>query len=251
MQPRIARQSAYLFAALFLSASAAFPVDRPAGADTVADAPRVIAVFGDSIATGYCQGLKRQLTDLPEYSVKCWTKPSSGLTRDDFFDWDAELQRRLASIHVDYAVVSMGGNDAQDMTLPDRILDFSGPEWAEEYGRRVAGTVERLRAAGVEVFWIGMPIARSEAFSDKLRRLNRIYADRALAGGAAFIPIWDFTAGEAGSYSRTLPDADGRMRVARQKDGIHFNGPGEQIVTCYILKQMAPATGIPDTALRC
>lgn len=245
---RFFRQGLLRFLVVALCLCFPWPATGPAEAT---GAQQVIAVVGDSMARGYCQGLKRKLKDLPQFTVTCWTKPSSGLTRDDFFDWNAELSRRLRSDRVSHAVVSMGANDAQALTLDNRIVKFAEPEWEAVYGARVADVMAQLGSMGVQTFWVGMPVARSSGYSSKMKRLNRIYAENAAQQGARFISLWEFSQNGTGSYARALPDASGRTRVARADDGIHFSRHGEVIVSCYILRQMAPSTGIPADALAC
>lgn len=240
------------FSALVFSVTSLAATWGGAGAlNAATGGQRVIAVVGDSMARGYCQGLKRQLDNVPGYAVECWAKPSSGLTRDDFFDWSTELNNRLRSGHIDFAVVSMGANDAQGMTLPNKILKFSDPEWADVYGQRVSEMIRQFKDQGTNIFWIGMPMARSPKYTAKMQRLNEIYAKKAMEDGASFISLWELTQDGSGGYARTLADADGRQRVARQEDGIHFNRDGEEIVSCYILHQIGPAAGLSGDALNC
>lgn len=206
-----------------------------------------IAIVGDSIARGYCRGLKRHLKPLSQVSLHCWTKPSSGLTRLDFFNWNDELRSLLPRGKVDYAIISMGANDAQDMTLKNRIVRFSDPAWGEVYRARVDDMIDLFKANGTDVFWIGMPIARSKNYTSKMAKLNRIYTDASSSRGATFISLWEFTQEASGRYTRVLPGLDGRPQLARAKDGIHFNRTGERIVSCHIWREMG-LTGLEPGA---
>ena len=197
-----------------------------------------IAVVGDSIARGYCRGLKRQMATLPDVNILCWTKPSSGLTRLDFFDWNRKLQNLLKSSHIHYAIVSVGANDAQQITRDNRILKFSDPNWDEVYEARVSQMVLLFKEKGVEVYWLGMPIVRSPRYAVKMSRLNSIYTRATTNTGANYISIWKFTQSESGEYTRIIKGLSGRNQIARAQDGIHFSRVGEQIVSCYILREI-------------
>lgn len=201
-----------------------------------------VAVIGDSIARHYCRGLKRHLRDDARFRVECWVHPSSGLTRDDFLDWEATLDDYLAHDQVDLAVVSFGANDAQRMMLPDRVLAFDDAAWAAEYETRVDAMLAKLKDHGARVLWVGLPIPRSDSFARKLARLNAIYEDRAQANGAAFRPLWEATQDASGHYATALPDAKGRMRVAREEDGVHFTRDGEILIACKLIDEIPGAT---------
>ncbi|MEM9049975.1 MAG: DUF459 domain-containing protein [Pseudomonadota bacterium] len=238
------RLAATLFALLALALSlAALP--RAVGADT----PQSVAIIGDSMAKGYCRGLRRHLKGVEGYALNCWSHPSSGLTRNDFLDWDAKLAGYLSETRIDIAVVAFGANDAQRLVLADRILDFDEAAWAEEYGDRVERIIDQLSVHGAQIVWVGMPISRSARYSRKMARLNEIYAARTAARGVPYLSIWEATQDDSGRYSAALPDATGRTRVMRDKDGIHFTGAGEALISCLVLARF-PGVGDPGTLSR-
>jgi hypothetical protein len=201
----------------------------------VQGAPMTVAVIGDSIARQYCRGLKRHIGRDPHYVVECWAHPSSGLTRDDFLDWDKRLSEYLSDERPDVAIVSMGANDAQQMTLPDRVVPFADPAWAEVYAARVDGIIRRLEDDGATVIWVGLPIPRSDVFARKLERLNAIYQTQAAATGARFLPMWRATQDSEGRFAPALPDAKGRLLLAREDDGVHYTRDGETLIACKLL----------------
>lgn len=200
-----------------------------------ADRPLSVAIIGDSLARGYCRGLRRLLRRDDAYRLECWAHPSSGLTRPDFFDWSARLSEYLASDRIDLAIVSMGANDAQRMVLDDRILDFEEQAWADAYGARVEDVIAQLDAHGAKVIWVGMPIARSDRYARRMARLNEIYISHVEGKAVTFLSLWEATQDETGRYAAALPDASGRTRIMRDDDGIHFTGAGEQLVSCMLL----------------
>lgn len=200
-----------------------------------ADAPQSVAIIGDSMAKGYCRGLRRHLKGVDAYTLNCWSHPSSGLTRNDFLDWDEKLAGYLEGARIDIAVVAFGANDAQRLVLPNEILDFDEVAWAEEYGDRVERIIDKLSDHGAQIIWVGMPISRSARYSRKMARLNEIYEARTTARGVPYLSIWEATQDDTGQYSAALPDAKGRTRVMRDKDGIHFTGAGEALISCLVL----------------
>jgi hypothetical protein len=206
-------------------------------------APVTVAVVGDSLAGDYCRGLRRVLDRVPGYEVLCWAHPSSGLTRIDFFDWDATLRDYLSTTTPDIAIVGMGANDAQRIVVDRAMYDLDDPEWSEIYGGRVDSMVGALKGAGVEVVWVGVPAASSRRYDGKLALIDAIYRARATAGAVAFLDLRARTLDASGRYVATLPDKSGRDRPARQSDGIHFSADGEVLVGCMLLDYLP---GGPD-----
>jgi hypothetical protein len=226
------------------SAAQTAPPDRPA-------APVSVAVVGDSLAGDYCRGLRRVLSGVPGYEVLCWAHPSSGLTRIDFFDWDATLRDYLASTTPDVAIVGMGANDAQRIVVDRAMYDLTDPEWIEIYGGRVDTMIERLKGAGTEVVWVGLPTTSSRRYGDKLAHIDTIYRDRAAEAAVGYLDLRERTSDAQGRYVATLPDKTGRARPARQSDGIHFSSDGEILVGCMLLDYLPGGDGVRAAARLC
>lgn len=217
----------------------------------VAKKKMAIAVIGDSMARSYCRGLSHYARSISSVEILCWTKPSTGLTRVDFFDWEAALTGRLKKKVPDAAIVSMGANDAQRMVYNKSILEFAAADWTEVYSTRVGKFVERLSARGSRVFWVGMPIARSNRYSTRMRHLNEIYSENVKSRSQTFLSLWSFTQDKNGKFTKSMKDSAGRFRIARATDGIHFTGQGELIVACYLLNNILPKFGIEELPKGC
>lgn len=229
----------------------ASPIAAQAAGAMPASGHVTVAVIGDSIARQYCRGLKRHLARDERYRIECWVHASSGLTRDDFLDWDAKLGEYLAQDRPDVALVSFGANDAQRMVLPDRVLDFGRDEWDAAYGERIDGVIARLKSVGASVVWIGLPIPRATGFAAKLDRLNALYRDHSAAAGVPFLSLWESTQDDTGRYAAALPDANGRLRVAREDDGVHYTRDGEILIACKLLPSLPGIASASDVSNGC
>src|SRR5262249_27509299 len=72
------------------------PVAQPQPAPAVP--PSIfISVIGDTLADLLADGLKTQFQDRPDIAVEPRTKASSGLVRDDFYDWGNAVAGLVAS----------------------------------------------------------------------------------------------------------------------------------------------------------
>ncbi len=151
----------------------------------------------------------------------------SGLSRPDFVDWPARLAGVSEEQDPDVVVLYFGGNDAQPLELDGTVYEPEDDEWQAEYRSRVAGLMDQLDAAGHHVYWMGMPIPRSETMVRRLGMLNDIYESEAAGRDAVrFVPSWDLFAGPDGQYSEYLEDDDGNLVDMRLQDGIHLTTAG-------------------------
>ena len=172
-------------------------------------------------------GMTRQAERYPAMKVEVITKVSSGLVRPDFFDWPKRLARALDEFQPHITVMLFGGNEKQTMRHEGRSLAPFSEAWSAEYARRVAAAIAMATGAGSRVIWFGMPIMRSQKFSETCRRLNAFYAAACADDpDATYIDGYTLFADEQGEYSAYLVDASGDRKLMREKDGIHLTNAG-------------------------
>ena len=88
------------------------------------DATR-LAVFGDSLAVDLSKALERFYADDPNLVVINQGVGSSGLVRDDYFDWNKAIDEQIAADSFDIAVVIIGINDRPVSKFDDLISYLS------------------------------------------------------------------------------------------------------------------------------
>ena len=202
----------------------------------VEDGPFTVVVIGDSLAEGYWGGLYRKLHRDNRFEVVGRARHSTGLSRPDYYDWNAAVSEFIAEDQPDAAVVSVGANDIQSLYREgDRHFAFGTDAWDTAYAERVETMMKRLLDAGVTVFWMGLPTVRGESLAEKVQHLNRIYQTVAAANGVTFVPVWNLTVDENGEFTSYLGDENGRSRLMRANDGIHFTNRGNELVAQHLL----------------
>ncbi len=120
-------------------------VARPKPAEVVnPDKPVVppsyfVTVLGDSLGQTLGQGLVEAFADRPEVAISRKGKDSSGLVRDDFFDWPKTVRDLLASREkINMAVILIGSNDHQPLRVDNVTYEPDSPKWMEIYASRIA-----------------------------------------------------------------------------------------------------------------
>ena len=210
--------------------------EAPSGPPTPQDKAKVL-ILGDSDAGTFGPYLMSLLDQNGVTESELFYKVSSGLSRPDFFDWPAEISRRVPEADPDVLVVTFGGNDAQDLLIDGAYRPVDTPEWREEYGRRVGEVMDMLTEGGRTLIWVGIPNAESEDFTKRLEVLR----DVTLAeieerpDSVVYIDTWNRFAGLSGGYADYVIDPrDGQGKNVRAADGFHLNVTGAEILALDI-----------------
>lgn len=221
-------------------AAAPTPVPAPVGERTPDDGVFTIYVLGDSLAEGLWGSLYRALQRDPRFNVVNGAKRSSGICRPGFYDWPKTVDTMIDDKPVDAVVFAVGINDQLPMETADgKRVGYPTEPWKVEYQARLAGIMQKLVGASVPTFWVGLPIMRDKVHANHARMLNEFFAALTKAEGVTYIPTWEMTADENGEFSTYLPDQDGRKRMMRANDGIHFTSTGYDLLGRAILASMA------------
>mgnify|MGYP001765181388 CR=1 FL=1 len=198
-----------------------------------------VVVVGDSLAYMLAQGLTEAAAERPGFSVVRKTKESSGLVREDFYDWGKALRDILAGPERIGAVVLMiGSNDRQELRDEAGRHEPLSPRWLALYAARVGALADLLKERKVPFLWVGMPIMKYERYSADIGKLNEIYRDRAEAAGGRYVDVWDAFADEAGRYSAFGPDVAGQIVKLRASDGVHFTRAGARKLAHFVEQRL-------------
>ena len=187
-------------------------------------APLDLLLTGDSLQ----ESMGPQLVAMRDAKIAGCTVPkySTGLVRDDYFDWPAYAKQLSASRDPEAVSFMIGGNDAQNMSIGGRVIEAGSTEWAAEYQRRAAAVMTAFAGAKRRVYWIGMPIARSDRHTKIFKIMNDAVRKAAAGvGGVQYVDIWAMFAPN-GYYQDSFADEYGRVQRMRNSDGIHLSTAG-------------------------
>jgi hypothetical protein len=201
---------------------------------------RVLLIGASSMKLALGTALEQVLT-ARGLEVDRDARVATGLSRPEVLDWQARIEQKLARHRPELVIVNFGGNDATHIPLPKRAwAAFGTEEWDTTYGARVSEFVGRIRAAGARAVMVGMPIMRSDDFSERMKRLNRVTRAATEAAGGVYLDQWDLAATADGEY-REHVELDGRKRLMRDPDGIHYSRWGGVFVARALLLRLEMA----------
>jgi hypothetical protein len=206
-----------------------------------AENPATVFIVGDSDAGTFGPYLQTLLDGTGVVETQLDYKVSSGLARPDFFDWPAEIDRKLPEVNPDIVVATFGGNDAQGLAVGSGEFIVGDPvaneaEWTEEYQERVGAAMDQLTEGGRTLIWVGIP---NDDNPDVTARMA--IQDQAAKAAAAerpeviFIDTWKRFSGRDGGWAEFVIDPrDGEGKDVRADDGFHLNQTGAEILAIDI-----------------
>jgi hypothetical protein len=229
-----AQQQAQQQAAAAAPGSTLPPPAIPKLATPTADAKLKLWVGGDSITGAFGPEMQKVVEGTGLFSATVDSRPSTGLTRLDFFPWPSHLLDVVNNQNPDVMVIMFGANDAQNMPidgLPNgqRGYQLYDDDWIREYTKRVGATMDLLRSPTNtrQVIWVGaLPMGPSSGVRG-MEKLDYIYWSEAQKRPwiTYFDPAPFFTDG-SGNYVLNLASADGKVQAMRASDNIHLSLAG-------------------------
>ncbi|SIQ26062.1 hypothetical protein SAMN05880561_102439 [Rhizobium sp. RU33A] len=202
------------------------------------DNAKTVLVLGDFVASALGDGLKTAFEDSPGVVVENRTNGSSGLVRDDFYDWPGQLPALVSDLKPSVVVIQIGANDRQQLVTPTGRLDFRTDPWFTAYGDRVARLASVAAETRLPIIWVGLPAFRPQNMTADALRLNTIYRSSIEKVNGEFVDIWEGFVDQEGRFIVTGSDINGQPVRLRGNDGIGFTGPGKRKLAFYVEKSV-------------
>lgn len=196
---------------------------------------RKILVVGDFFAGNIGGELETTFEASPGVAVFTRSDGSSGLVRDDHYNWLKELPGIIDEAKPAIVVVMIGANDRQQMTSGAKER-FPTDAWFTEYRRRVTEVARIVTGRKLPLLWVGLPSFQSPSMMADAVKLNAIYRARTEEVGGEFVDIWDGFVDEDGKFILTGSDVSGQQVRLRGADGITFTAAGKQKLAFYVEK---------------
>jgi uncharacterized protein len=169
---------------------------------------------------------------------------ASGLERPDVFNWFTRVEELMQKERPRAVVLMLGGNDDHGfMTgLPEgrEVGSFGSPSWRAEYRRRVAAVMDSVTRREGHLVWIGLPITRDGAQTDRYDVINAIVQTEAekRTGRVAYLDTYFFFAGKDGGYAQYVEDSSGKLVKMRAEDGVHFERAAGDLIAAEVLERL-------------
>jgi hypothetical protein len=190
------------------------------------DTARPILVIGDFLGGSLADGLEAAIADRPDLKIVDASRGSSGLVRNDHYDWPGSIPALLDKEKPALVVVMLGSNDRQPIETGSLSLMVRSAEWTAEYERRATALAEAIGTRTVPLLWVGMPAFKQNGMTADMVYLNEIYRKAATSVGGEFVDIWDGFVDADGAFAYSGPDTAGQQARLRNEDGITMTDAG-------------------------
>jgi uncharacterized protein len=217
------------------------PVEKAATA-------KQVLVIGDFMAGAVAEGLVEAFEDNASVVIVDKANGSSGLARDDFYNWPQNAGPMISEFKPSAVIVMLGINDRQQMRVGEGRESVGTPVWNGEYTKRVGEMADALKAGSVPVIWVGQPALRSTQMTASMIAFNDLYRKNTERVGGTFVDIWDGFVDEAGVFQQSGPDMNGLPARLRGSDGISLSKAGKRKAAFFIEKPLNQILGITQSA---
>lgn len=214
-----------------------------------AEDARVVLVVGDFLASGLAEGLESAYLAVPGVRVVARASGSSGIVRDDHYDWPAEIGPIIEAEKPAVVVIMLGANDRQEMRVGDVREPKRSEAWMKEYERRATNLAKAVTDRKIPLVWVGMPSFKNSTMASDMLAYNDVYRSVAEAAGGGFVDIWDGFVDENGAFVTTGPDINGNpVKLRSGENGINLTRPGKRKVAFYTEKPLEKILGTAKPA---
>ena len=209
-----------------------------------------VAVIGDSLSQGLGPAIERWM-NAAVVRVLSLGRQSTGLSRQDYFNWQAGMREVVDKFRPDLVFVMLGSNDAQAQISRDgSAIPIGTWEWVHGYRDRAEGLVREATSAGTRVVWVGIPIVKQRQRWGFYRNVNEIYREAASSDpNGTYVDTWEAFEGRDGAYTAFVRDDHGQLLEIRAGDGIHFTPVGYGMLGKLALRGADQAFGMPQEAV--
>jgi hypothetical protein len=209
-----------------------------------------VAVIGDSLSQGLGPAIEQWFD--PEFArVLSLGQQSSGLSRQDYFNWQAGMRQIVEEFRPDLVFVLLGSNDAQAQMTPDGTEIPTGSfEWVREYRARAERLVREATDSGTHVVWVGIPVVSEPWRRDFFRRVNDYFREAvATSPLATYVDSWSAFDAKDGGYTAFVRNERGELQEMRASDGIHFTPTGYGYLGRIAIRAASAAFDLPEKSV--
>ncbi|MET3756919.1 hypothetical protein ABID08_004297 [Rhizobium binae] len=211
------------------------PVQEEPVVQKLGDAKKILIV-GDFLASGLGDGLTAAFETSPGVVVEARGNVSSGLVRDDYYDWPEQLPKMIDELKPVIVVVMIGANDRQQMVTDTAKERFRTDGWLAEYRRRVLSFGKEVTDRKIPLLWVGLPAFESDQMTADAAQMNQLYRNQVESIGGEFVDIWDGFVDENSNFIVTGSDVNGQQVRLRTSDGINLTQAGRRKLAFYVEK---------------
>ncbi len=199
-----------------------------------------LRVVGDTLAEGLNSAISESLARdarIRHNASRWWL---NRLLSSRFDKELTSLKNDLRRDDVNIVIVMLGTRDrryVRNRRTGKRAYPGTAP-WRNEVSSRADALMRALKELKISVYWVGMPNLRGNEANEVARLLNEVFRERAYLNGIKFIDAFTSFADEQGGYSAYGPDLTGKIRLLRERDGVHLTYAGNRKLAHFVEREL-------------
>ncbi|UXN06584.1 SGNH/GDSL hydrolase family protein [Bartonella sp. HY761] len=197
------------------------------------DAKKIL-FLGDFVASAMSEGLNEIYADNANYRIIKRTDGSSGLVREDHYNWHENIAKIVNEEEADIIIFVIGANDRQSLKINRQTMEFGSQDWDKIYQERVAAIVKDLEATQKPWLWVSLPSFGKPQLHKSSGRFNAYYNAAIGNTNGQFIDLWSGFVDDKGAFALSGYDMNGQTARLRTNDGISFTPAGRQKLAFYV-----------------
>tara|TARA_R110000751_G_scaffold234229_3_gene335434 strand:- start:57926 stop:59119 length:1194 start_codon:yes stop_codon:yes gene_type:complete len=225
------------------SKSASPSVAKAAAIPEKSENARKVLVIGDFMASSLADGLQTAFREAPGMVILKKANGSSGLVRDDFYNWPEVLPGMLDDIQPAVAIIMIGSNDRQQLRQGNNRIPVGSELWNSQYKQRVELLAKAVRSRNIPLIWVGAPPYKSATMSADILAINGMFKTVVDDHEGEYVDIWDGFVDANGKFVYTGSDIKGQQVRLRTKDGIRMTRAGTRKLAFYLEKPIRRLLG--------
>lgn len=200
--------------------------------------PIRILLTGDSLMESLGPQMKKDLAGYENITLIPIGKRSTGLSRPDFYNWPAVLEKNLQQHRPNIVVMWVGTNDPQNIHGMTGLGEPCSRKWLNAYTYKLIEITKICQKYNARIIFMSPPVMDEEPLDTQLKAITDIMQRTCKFYRLGFINTRPLLADKNGKFCRRAVMPNGRTADIRWKDKVHITGDGNILIMQSLLPYM-------------
>lgn len=223
---------------LLLLSAPLFAMHLERGGSGQAAMPIRILLTGDSLMEAMGPQMQREMQGYDNITLIPIGKRSTGLSRPDFYNWPAVLEKHLRQHRPHIVIMWVGTNDPQGIHGMSGLGEPCSKAWLKAYTYKLIEIVRICQRHHARLIFLSPPVMADPELDTQLAKITDLMRKTCRHYRLGFIDTRPILADSRGRFRMQTARSDGKTVDIRWKDRVHITGEGNKLVMDKLLPYM-------------